>query len=149
MTLLVGAPATGKSTYAQGALDEADPDTLVSNRDRIRAQSFCDGYAGTPRDEKREQLVTRQQLDEVRAALRARRRVIIDDTNLDPRVRASWAREARDADADLQILTFDVPLEIALERNAHRHGRARVPDRILRDMHRLACEQLRTLEGPA
>jgi predicted kinase len=63
----------------------------------------------------------------VQDALAAGRGVVVDNTNASPHDRAALIAIARTHSAEVRAVYLDVPLEVCLERNAGRVGRARVP----------------------
>lgn len=66
------------------------------------------------------------------ACLACEQRVVIDRTNPTAAGRMRYVALARAAGFTTTAVVFEVPVEVALERNAHREGRARVPDRAIR-----------------
>lgn len=139
LTLLVGIPGSGKSTHARAAAT-ADPHLSISSRDVLRRRLYRDRY--TAGDPAREAEVTLHQVDEVTAALSVGRDVMIDDTNLEPDVVDSWRSLAAELGCRFEVVRLDVALEVALARNAARTGRARVPDQVIRRMHRRLADGL-------
>ena len=61
--------------------------------------------------------------------------VFIDATHLTPKSRRLTMNHIA-PDTYKIAVSFEVPVEIALERNAHREGRALVPESVIRNMHR-------------
>ncbi|GAA4081396.1 ATP-binding protein [Actinomadura miaoliensis] len=56
------------------------------------------------------------------------RNVVVDNTNPSPKERAPIIEIARRHGATVRAVFLDVPLDVCLERNAARTGRARVPE---------------------
>ncbi|MEU6037200.1 ATP-binding protein [Actinomadura sp. NPDC047616] len=56
------------------------------------------------------------------------RNVVVDNTNPSPKERAPIIEIARRHGATVRAVFLDVPLNVCLERNAARTGRARVPE---------------------
>ncbi len=79
------------------------------------------------------------------ACLRAGQRFVVDNTNPTAADRRRYVVPARGRRFRLVAYFFDVPLEVALRRNAARPGR-RVPDRAVRATHR-RLERPTTDEG--
>ena len=63
----------------------------------------------------------------VRELLGAGRSVVVDNTNPSGEERAALVELAREAGVPVRAVWLDVPLEICLERNLAREGRAQVP----------------------
>lgn len=132
ITVHVGIPGSGKSLAA--AREAArNLDLFVSSRDQIRQTLFGPGY-GVP-DPERELLVTAHQTADVEHALKIGRPVIIDDTNLEPQVRARWVTLAQNHNVPYAFRYFDVALDVALARNAARARSQRVPDATIKSMY--------------
>jgi len=120
--VLVGLPGSGKSTWAtaQGA-------TVLSS-DEMRLVLSGD---------KENQNIHGKVFGAMRHLLKARLEIgagptIIDATNLRRRDRKAWIRLAQKHGAAVEAVHFDIPLEVALERN---RGRSRVvPDEVIRWM---------------
>lgn len=62
------------------------------------------------------------------ACLAVGQRVVIDNTNVTAKARRRYADLARAVGARSILVVFHVSLDAAMERNARREGRARVPD---------------------
>lgn len=67
-----------------------------------------------------EGVITAIQKAAVRAALRARTNVIVDDTNLNARFREDWKRLAAEVGAEFIIKVMDVDIEECIRRDAKR-----------------------------
>jgi len=110
--LLVGLPASGKSTYAFDLMKRERRWKRVS-RDDIRL--MLDGVEFDP---KNESFVTKIEDASVEAVLRAGYDVIIDATHLNVQSRNKWLQFAAHF-GDVKIISknFDISLEDALRRN--------------------------------
>ena len=115
ITLTVGLPASGKSTWAAARAD-ADPTVVVLCLDDVRADLF----PGRPWSIDRVRAASRLQQDRARAALAAGRDVIVADTNLSPVVRTQWVAIAAQMGAALTLQVFDVGVEECVRRDALR-----------------------------
>lgn len=137
LTITVGAPGAGKSTWAHA--HAAATGAAVIGRDAIREHLFGTDYLCQTPIRAREERVTSLQRALVAEQLSQGRDVIVDDTNALPGIRASWERFATAQHALFRTRRFNVPLEVALERNARRQRR--VPDDVVRDYHRALQRQ--------
>lgn len=66
------------------------------------------------------------------ACLACEQRFVVDNTNPSTAGRARYVALAKAAGYRVTAVVFEVPAELALERNARREGKARVPDRAIR-----------------
>lgn len=135
MTTLIamrGLPASGKSTYARAWVAEDPIRRARVNRDDCRAMLHDGAYHG--RDTEKQIIAIRDAA--VSALLKRGVSVVVDDTNLPSRTVRDVRRLATMAGAEFEIVDLtNVPLDVCLERNAARVGRALVPpDRVV-EMH--------------
>ncbi len=105
---MVGLQGAGKSTWVRAHL--AGTHAVVSKDHWPRAR----------RREARQRRV-------VEALLAEGRDVVVDNTNPGPEDRAALVAAARTHGATVRAVYLPVPLELCLDRNARRTGRARVP----------------------
>lgn len=131
LTLTIGIPACGKSTWSREQF-EADPDTtVIVERDKIRETL----YGSRSMDGTNEGLVTRLAQQLARQGLDDGKHVIISDTNTVPKYRKQWVRLAHEFDVTAEYKTFDTPFEVCLERNAARPQEMRVPEDVMMMMY--------------
>lgn len=130
LTITIGLPASGKSTWAE-ALRAQFPDRVrVVNRDDIRAATGArfedgdEGWVSLVRDYTIDQLLVRGY------------DVICSDTNINKKVRRHLAGLATHRKADYSEVVFNTPLDVCLERNQLRwlHGDEKVPNDAIRRM---------------
>ena len=123
-------PGSGKSTWAIKQMRPVD-DVLIS-RDNIRFMLLKDNddyfaCEDTVRNMFFQAIKNNTSNDDFE-------NIYIDATHLTRKTRAqvrNWIRRR-----PYQIAaSFEVPLEVALERNAQRTGRARVPETVIRNMY--------------
>jgi predicted kinase len=105
---MVGLQGSGKSTWVARHL--AATHAVVSK----------DHWPNARRREARQRRVVAELLD-------AGSRVVVDNTNPSPVDRAPLIAAARTAGVPVRAVWVDTPVEVCLERNEAREGRARVP----------------------
>jgi predicted kinase len=108
LVILVGVPASGKTTFVRTRLAETHEHISKDNLPNVRH-----------RDARQQALIE--------AALSAGRSVVVDNTN--PRIddRKKLTALARTYGARTVAYVFDVPIPTAIARNQAREGTARVP----------------------
>lgn len=140
LILTVGAPGSGKSTWAheQAAKSRKGNRTIVLNRDDIRAMLFGGKYKYSRENEA---LVTQSLMHTLKLALvdKVTDRIIIADTNLNESTRKSIynflikEQEHYDGKITYEEKPFDVPW-VELEKRNDVRGAKAVPKPVLRDM---------------
>lgn len=137
LTIVRGVSGSGKSTWA-----EAQPGALVVSRDRIRAAMFGSNdqdYYAVSKEElhRKESLVTDIQDASIASGLRAGLHVIVDNTNVRPKFVKSIVDIGFKAGAEIAVKVIDVPVSVAIQRNAARHaaGGRLVPEKVIREQH--------------
>ena len=109
LVVFVGLQASGKSTFFRERFaathEHVSKDLFPNNRNRNRRQSEL-----------------------VRAALEAGRSVVVDNTNPTVGDREPLIGLGRELGARIVGYRFESPVRECLARNAHREGKARVPD---------------------
>lgn len=132
LILTVGAPASGKTTWAEQFVSEQPEGTAVNiNRDDLRKELYGDNYR--PRKNK-EKVVTECQQSIAEAAVQDPKvnYIIISDTNLNNKTRERWSLFAADNDCELTYETFDEPVHVLLKRNLERADS--VPEAVVKSM---------------
>lgn len=126
--IMSGVPGCGKSTWARKFTAEHDNVVHVS-RDEIRFSLLADGedYFAYEDD------VVAIFYSEINEALAAGHDVIADATHISERALRETLRRIV-VDCDKMLVSFDIPLDTCIARNAHRDGRARVPEHVIRRM---------------
>ena len=133
LILTRGAPASGKTTYAEGMVRTHGFVNL--NRDDLRASMFPHFYTNGryKPNRQREDAVTRAQYTMARDFISANQSVIISDTNLREDTVTRYRNLAAGWNANFQIKDFYVDLDELLERNAKRDNG--VPPKVVHDMY--------------
>jgi predicted kinase len=127
--MLVGMPASGKSTYAKQVVSK-DPNNWVRvNNDDLRAM-----MNGSVWSADYEKMITDARNYLIRDALKRGKNVIIDNLNLNRRHFDDVCKIAKSVNADIQVYekAFYIEFDEAVARNAARTGSARVPDDVMK-----------------
>lgn len=133
LTILQGLPCSGKSTFAKS--QQAKHDGIVRvNRDTLRALLHNNEFNNP--NEKLTNLV-RDYI--ITTSLEKNRWVIIDDTNLNPKV-VRQLRKLAGPDTPVEVIHFDITPDVAWERElARRNSDANhihVPRNVIDDMYK-------------
>lgn len=128
--LMMGVPGSGKSTYAKNILKDGD---IYISRDEIRYSLLTeeDDYFA------KENEVIKTFIDNIDKSLVMEEYcgdVYADATHLSPKSRAQVLNQLKNKDK-VSVIYLDIPLNIILERNAQRKGRALVPENVVRRMY--------------
>ena len=126
--IMSGIPGCGKSTWARKFTVEHDNVVNVS-RDEIRFSLLADGNDYFAREDDAVAIF----YSEINEALAEGHDVIADATHISERALRETMRRI-DIDCDKVLVSFDTPLDTCIARNALRDGRARVPERVIRNM---------------
>lgn len=127
----IGVAGSGKTTYVK----KHYPQFQRISMDEIRGWLSLD-----PADPLQSQLAYRYCLPILRKALSNGKSAVWDATSLTPVSRKTVVDIAREFDARITMLLFDVPIDELLRRNSNRRGK--VPDEVI-------LSQLRELEPPS
>lgn len=125
-----GLPGSGKSTWAEGLVRSDPANTIRVNRDDIRTALFGESYHTGSFPAKDEAKVTEIEKHLLESNLKAGKRVISDNTNLNKRTIRSLAILAQKHGASIKQEYFDVSIDEAKRRNAKRasEGGRNVPE---------------------
>lgn len=137
LILVCGIPGSGKSTWIKNNKTE---DEIVISRDEIRFSLLSkeDEYFS------QERKVWISLMSNIESALIKNKTVYVDATHLNKYSRLKVLREVEkmlSKPDEIEILFFNVPLEIAIQRNDLRHGCEKVPHEVIKKMYL-------TLEAP-
>ena len=118
LTLTIGLPGSGKTTWAQSVLAAAPDSTILVSRDDFRQGFYGIQGIGTPEQENG---VTKLQEMVVEYYLKQGKHVIVHDMNLRKKYRRRWAEIAVKLDAALAYQDFtQVPLFDCINRDYQR-----------------------------
>jgi len=130
-----GLPGCGKSTAARALQEKMLSQGMLFEsvaRDLIRASL---GLVGGKTTKEQESVVTEIQEQRIRAALRAGRGVLVDDTNILQSVVDRLEKLVIDKGGVVVIHDFrHIPVEVCIERDAQRTGTAHVGADVIRRM---------------
>lgn len=135
LLLLIGAPASGKTTFAK----QRFPDSWVLSSDEARAR-IC--------DDPDNQSISGEAFEMLNYMARLRmnfgRPLVIDATNINARDRRQWLSLAARYRYSSYMLIFDMPLDLCLDRNDDRERS--VPEHVVEDywdqVHRFAAKAM-------
>lgn len=127
--MMVGAPGTGKSTFVLNNMKE---DFVYISRDEIRYSLLEEGDDYFAKERK----VFNEFILRINEAIMWDNypNIIIDATHLTKASRAKVLKRLTTVD-EIRAMVMTTPLEVALERNAKREGRTRVPDDVIKSMY--------------
>ncbi len=126
VALLIGVPASGKSTLARQLLGHAS--FVHLNADSIRKE-----VNGDENSHDRDNLVWMKFQERYEAALQSGQSVLVDNMNHTRATRSNLIRAARKAGYAVKLVYLDVPLAVCLERNRKR-GKD-IPDYTIMEKH--------------
>lgn len=137
LKVLVGIPASGKSTWAEREallLEEEHKTCAIISRDKIRKNLL----SGKDRYFDKEKAVFKEFVRQINEALELGfHTVIADATHVSEASRNKLLTKlVFDKGTKLTYEVFDVPVEVALQRNAFRTGFEKVPDSAIKRMKR-------------
>lgn len=118
----VGIPASGKSSYSEKLRGQG---WIELNRDYIRFRHFTNGERDWTKykfNKTNESLVTKVFYDDLDKWAKLKLNVICSDTNLNPIYREPLIARLKEYGYEVDVKTFDVPLEEAWKRDANRQG---------------------------
>lgn len=126
LTMLIGSPASGKTTYAEWIV-RTEPKTMTISRDEIRFAQFQDQMDGST-----ESMITKIINEQTRTLLSNGWNVILDNCN----TKWDYIKEPIaifKEFANIEFKVFDLPLEELYERNENRTRK--VPKKVIENMY--------------
>lgn len=127
--LTAGVPGSGKSTFIASEANE--PGVRIISRDEIRFKLLKDGDSYF----KNEDAVWNMYVDAIKDSLQENKHTIIDATHLNERSRNKILDRLNLDDVDINVIYFKVPLNVCIDRNSQRTGRAFVPTDVITKMY--------------
>ncbi len=127
--LMVGCPASGKSTVAQQIAEKEGGVVVSRDGIRFRMLNKNDYYFA------KEDAVFDTYIREIEEALKENEAVIIDATHLSAQSRHKVLLRLNLTDVSVRPVVMTTPLEVALERNENREGRTYVPRSVVKRMY--------------
>lgn len=126
-----GLPSSGKSTWARERIDKNPEKYKRVNKDDLRLMIDNGKWSG-----KNESLVIKIRDKIIIEALKAKKSVIVDDTNLDPK----HEKHIRDLvnsynEYAFEVKEFDIPLDEAIKRDSMREPEKKVGAKVIHDMY--------------
>lgn len=113
--LMIGLPGSGKSFRSEQILKE-DGNAIRLNKDLLRTMLHFDVFNG-----KKEELTSKAANELAKFFLSQNKNVIIDDTNLNPKVKEHWIQLARETNSKLEIVDLtNVSVDECIERDLYR-----------------------------
>lgn len=129
LCLLVGPPASGKSTFMSRVMPMLEKARCIS-RDEIR-------FALVAEDEpyfSREDEVFDCFINEIRKSLNINDTTFVDATHVSEGSRKKLIKHINPKNVDVYCIVFTTPTEICIERNLMRTGRRQVPEKVIHNM---------------
>ena len=117
LILCKGLPASGKSTWSKEYIKN-NTNVVRVNRDEIREMLGL--HPWNPSYENK--VVVSGEREFIRGALKQGMDVIVDDTNLNPKVTEEWTNLGENLGAKVIVKEFDVTLEECIRRDSLREG---------------------------
>jgi predicted kinase len=134
LTILIGCPASGKSTYAEWIV-KSEPKTFRISRDEIRFSQFQEAM-----EPEAEKMISKMVYEQVKALLSSGWNVVLDSCNTKMEYIKSNIGDYQEL-ANIEFKLFDLPLEELYERNAKRERN--VPKKVIDSMY----HQLQSLKN--
>jgi predicted kinase len=125
LTILVGCPASGKSTFAEWIV-KTEPKTMRVSRDEIRATQFAQVM-----EQEAESMISKMINEQVKTLLINGWNVLLDNCHTKLEYLETHIKQFQDL-ANIEFKVFDLPMEELLIRNAKRSRK--VPKKVIENM---------------
>lgn len=127
--LCIGAPASGKSTWAKTEVAKDPTNWVRINNDDIRAMTNGSVYSADY-----EKLITDTRLFLIREAFKRNKNIVIDNVNANKRHFENVCKIAKELNRDIQVFEkpFYEELEVLLERDSKREGKSQVGEAVVK-----------------
>lgn len=131
--ILVGAPGCGKSTWARSQAEHVKGEAIIISRDEIRFSMLKDGDDYFSKENE----VFNEFIRKIQESLDddTHSKIYIDATHVNRAGRSKVLNRLDLKGTTVVGVYFDIPLEVCLERNAGRTGRALVPESAIKRMY--------------
>lgn len=139
MYVVIGIPGCGKSTYIQNHIKENE---IIVSRDKIRFSVLKDNDDYFSKESE----VYDKFIEQIDAAIAAQKDVWVDQTSLNRKARNKLFSRLNKKPDEIIGIYFNIPITVALQRNAQRSGRALVPEDAIHNML-IALEKPTKKEG--
>lgn len=127
LTILIGAPASGKSTYAEWTV-RSEPKTIRISRDEIRFAQFQEVLEGSY-----ENIISKLIHAQIKTTLENGWNLVVDNCNCRKMYITEIVENFKHL-ADIEFKLFDLPLDELLKRNKTRTRR--VPKSVIESMYK-------------
>ena len=127
--LIAGVPGSGKSTFLANHTNNSK--AKIVSRDAIRFKLLEDGDAYF----KNEDTVWNMYVDAIKNSLQENEHTVLDATHLNERSRNKILDRLNLDDVNINVIYFKVPLNVCIDRNSQRTGRAHVPTDVITKMY--------------
>lgn len=135
LTLLVGPPNAGKSTYIQSVANDSNVNVL--SRDDLvmyHSNAWKHGYTYTEAWKNvNHSLVDSELQKNFHEALKNDNEIVIDMTNMSKKARRKWINPARQNGYNVKIVVFFTGYDTIMERNKNREGKF-IPENVIHSM---------------
>ena len=111
--VLQGVPASGKTTWAKEFVTGRE-DWVIISKDSIREST---GNYWVP---SRENYISEVEELQVKSAIKNNLNIILDSTNLNPKVIEKWKNLAEETNSEIEFKPFKIDFKTALERDGNR-----------------------------
>lgn len=128
--LLVGIPASGKSTFAKSEIAKDSTNWVRINNDDLRAM-----MNGSVWSAEYEKIITDVRNYLILGGLKRNKNIIIDNVNITKRHFDDVVKLAKESNRDVQVFEkhFYIDLEEAIERDSKREGKTSVGEKVIKE----------------